>query len=151
MELYVALIGAIAIIVAPIITLIIQEWIQNRKYPSVGNRRDISGIWKGSTVQGNSRSVNISGILKAKTKKISGDAVVEWENSSMKLKFKGHFLDENHIHINYESDDKTIKNFGSQILKISSNGSKLEGLTIGYGSEAESIISGTTILNRLSK
>ncbi len=42
-----------------------------------------------------------------------------------------------------------IKNFGSQIFKINANCTKLVGVTMGFGNEAEEIISGTTILEKV--
>jgi len=147
----IALSAVLATVISPILTLLIKQVLENRNLPSISNTRNLTGNWKGETIQENERKVIISSSIKSKRKSIKGTAKISWEdNQNMELKINGHFLDENYIHINYMPKDTNIKNFGSQILRISSNANKLEGLTIGYGSEQEHIISGKTILDKIN-
>jgi hypothetical protein len=145
-----AIIGGAATILSAIITLIVKNWLDNAPYPSIKGKRSITGNWKGRTTQDDNKIVNVTGKITSKSKKIKGEARIEWEGEKyMDLKIKGNYLDEDHVLINYHSVDSNVKNYGSQILKISANCKKLQGYTIGFGSEAEEIIRGETILDKI--
>ncbi len=74
---------------------------------------------------------------------------MELQEVRVKIKFKGFYLDDDHILVNYVSEDSNIKNFGSQILKINADCNKLTGLTIGYGNVEEEIIQGNIVLTKI--
>ncbi len=145
----VAIIGGIATLVSPIATLLVKTYLDNKNYSTGGRKKKLSGQWRGVTTQSNGKVVNILVGLKSGTKILTGTAIVEFNNAKLNIRFKGYYLDENHIQINYFSLDSSIKNFGSQILRINANCTRLQGLTVGFGNEAEQIISGTTILEKI--
>lgn len=148
-EYLIAITGGIFTVIAPLLTLVITRYYDNKSYSSSGGKRNLSGDWKGATTQSNGKSVIVTGSIKSKIKTLTGIATVTHGNSSISVKLKGFYLDETHIQLNYVSSNEMIKNFGSQILKINANCTKLTGLTVGFGNEAEEIISGVTILEKV--
>lgn len=140
--------GVLATIIAPILTLLISNYFENKHFPPVRNRNRVVGQWKGETIQNTGERIEITANVNLKWRKIKGKATIRWEEELMTLNIKGRYLSENYIHIVYFSSDPNIKNFGSQLLRIDAKSKVLAGLTIGYGSEQESIISGSTKLEK---
>jgi len=145
-----ALISGVFTLIATLFGFFLKYQLKTKIYKASGRKRNLTGNWQGQTTLTNGHIATLtSGTIKSSSKSITGSTIVEYENQRFKIKFQGFYLDDDYISISYISDDENIKNFGSQILKINGNCTKLIGVTVGYGNVQEGIIEGRTVLNKI--
>ncbi|GBD88014.1 hypothetical protein BMS3Abin03_01948 [bacterium BMS3Abin03] len=144
-----AIISGCFTLAVTLLSFLLKQLSDTKIYSAAGKRRNLTGKWRGQTTQTNGRiALLTSGEIKSRSKSIKGSIIVELQEVRVKIKFKGFYLDDDHILVNYVSEDSNIKNFGSQILRINADCNKLTGLTIGYGNVEEEIIQGSIVLTK---
>lgn len=154
-EIIVGLIGGFTTIAAPLVAIKYQNYIDNKSYsyPSKSRIQFLNGEWEGETVQKGEitqeiKIVKLFSEIKTKGKNICGEGEVRWDNNVLKVNFKGGFINDYYIRLDYNSVKSHIVNFGSILFKLNSDTNKMVGSIVGYGNIEEGIITGTVTLNK---
>lgn len=113
----------------------------------------ILGNWIGTTVQttnikGNNVTVKLNVDFYWTISGIGGKAVVIGRGDPVSVRIKGNINKANFIILEYYNTTN-LTNFGNMILKLDSNGDKLEGVVIGFGNVSDKLILGKTELIRV--
>ncbi len=144
----VAIIGATATCIAPIVTLFIKNYFDNKEYIRIKGR-SIVGKWKGEVTQeyGSSEvSYKVTIELKKKGKKLLGTCRVEpheiLEKKSYNLVLNGALFTNEIFKIDYKNKDSNVKQFGTFLMKLLPEGDKIIGRFVGFGVRQEKLISG---------
>lgn len=133
-----------------LITHFLLQRIELGIYAPAGAHRNLSGKWAGETKQENGQTAILTScFIKSRRKTLRGTLIVEYGEHRLNIRFKGYYIDNDHIITAYTAVDHRIKNFGSQILNINSNCDKLSGYTIGHGNLEEELIRGNTVLKKI--
>lgn len=148
-----AIISGLFALVSSILTLTLKKYFDQRPINTIpaGRRQAITGTWKGKIYQEKGpkgEPIEYPGELKLKAgrKIVSGEFNIESGLTSKedKISFNasGGFLYDNFLQLNYFSKDKSKIHFGTVILKLNADATKLDGKFCGYGRITEDIISG---------
>lgn len=156
MDITKAIIAGIATITSAIITVLLKEYLGRRKEnyrkQSDERRKKISGRWNGKYQQvfeGNEVTIQINIELKVLSRgAINGIGNVSYGRYSFQVNIKGGFYLDDFLKLEYENSDKGIIQFGSFVLKLSSNAKEIKGHFVGYGHITEAIISGPVSLSK---
>lgn len=146
-----AVIGGLSTISASVLTLLVQGYLRSKKHVLPPNDRlaAIEGTWSGLTQQdrgpeGQPIAVELEAKLAVRRRSISGTAKVKWAKILLDVNLTGAFVTDSIIKLEYASTVSGVMNFGVLFLALSANGQTLKGMMLGYGSESERIVFGTT-------
>lgn len=149
-NLLLGILGIIGTVLAPIVTLFIKQYLDQRPLKNLSSqrRKSIEGNWKGTVthknpMQGWPKSVPIELKFSVKRKKVIGAGSYHSfvDSKERKWKLEGGFRTDQYLLLNYQNSDLSVIHFGSIILRLSSNGKIMSGNLIGYGPENEAVIS----------
>lgn len=152
-----AIIAGIATILSAAFTIIISEYLDQRKYKKVKKevREAINGKWKGiiqQTLNDNLQVFDADITFKVLSSgAITGIAKVPnpINNEMFFLDLKGGFYSEWFIKIDYESANKAILQFGTFIFRLSYDAARLEGYFNGHGHISGKIIAGPAYFEKV--
>jgi hypothetical protein len=154
--LLVGLLGAGATLLAPILTLFCQRYLESLQYKKQDLRRRsaLLGNWEGETLQemlpdNSLKRIKLRVHIILSGREVKGKSIIQWEGRSLKVDLSGGFIYEDIIKLDYKSVDPSIKNFGTALLVLSANGKTLNGRVLGFGSEEEAIVFGKTQLIKI--
>lgn len=151
MDIAKAIIAAIATILSSVLTLLIKEYFERRRFNKIGSeiRDAVYGKWTGQIHQalnGDKRIFETQLELKVSSAGvITGKAEVPHPNKNgvYYLSLDGGFYSERFLKINYENSNKAILQFGTFVFMLSPNADKLTGHFVGYGNISEAVIAGS--------
>jgi hypothetical protein len=150
--------GSVAII-APIITLLIKEWIEQKPFSKIsGRQKALIGMWRGSLKQaivreGTPAEMEITIKFIAKGKKILGSTTLTPPGFAQReLGFIGGFLHEQFVKLDYSNPDPTIMQFGCYVarLDVTEDQKVLDGRFVGYGPDTKEVVYGTALLKKVA-
>lgn len=149
-----AIIGGICVILAPILTLLLNNSIENRKYEVIGNR-DILGKWSGIIIQelGNSEiSFGVEFEFRNRGRKLYGtckvDAIDNPMDESHNLYIEGGLFENRFLKLEYKNTDENVIQFGTFLMELMPDGKKLIGRFTGYGHVSKKVVYGKITLNK---
>ena len=147
-----AIIAGVATIISAILTVVVKNYLDKKKeserYKNVGTaiQEAVSGKWKGDikqTLNSNAIFVQVDSTFKvSENGMIKGEIILPYENRIVKLLFTGGFYSLRFIKLEYENSNKAILQFGSIVLKLSDDSTRLKGHFVGYGHISGDIIAG---------
>ena len=149
-----AFVSGVLAIVAPIVTLLLKQYLDNRvKLPiAAGRRQALSGRWEGSLHQDrgpDGKPIDFPGSIdiSAGRKTVSGTLTIrldlDGQIEQAKFNLSGGFLHGVFLLLNYLPRDEATIQFGSIVLELDAAGNLLEGRFVGYGKITQAVISGT--------
>ncbi|SEH06301.1 Uncharacterised protein [Candidatus Venteria ishoeyi] len=74
--------------------------------------------------------------------------VSEVENHAFNISLTGGFLHERFLKLDYKNTNLAAVQFGSSLLTLSSDGTKLNGRFLGYGAKTERLVFGEIKLQK---
>lgn len=155
-----ALIGGVFTVVGPVATFLVIRYVDNRdkQVMPFGRRAIMTGKWSGTTVQefGDYSSLDLPIVLEAvaNRKTIKGEFRVQYPKHENRpahedeFSFKGGFLYDRFLQLDYISKAEGRIQFGSAILELSPSGEVLLGRYAGYGAFSKQIVAGYFKLRR---
>lgn len=157
-----AIISGIFVIVAPILAYIFTKHYENKDkdFLTISQSRKIAldGSWNGKVFQAewlNGQPINypFTITLDVSKKEIKGTGIVHFPMSkteihSFNISLKGGFLHDRFLKLDYKNTNQAAMQFGSLILNLSSDGKKLTGRFLGYGSKTEKLVFGELKLEK---
>lgn len=156
-----SIIGAIATLVAAIISPYISRILEYRKLSKISpqfnldRKKVLLGTWEGSYIQETGKPESIGErplelILKEEKGLIVGDVRIADRNP--KLKYEAHLInvifDGTLFKFDYVNKNSNTTHFGTMFGKISGNGEYIEGLFVGYGLLSEMFVRGNIYLEK---
>jgi hypothetical protein len=152
----VAIISGVFGIVSPITAYVVTRIYDRRVLGKiVGRRKALIGKWKGNIVQDSDRELGEMGIdmvFTSSGKVIEGDCEFIFPEGNrvrvIKLKFIGGFYHERFVKFDYTNPEDGVIQFGCAIMILASEGKRLEGRYVGYGSITNRIVSGTVVMHK---
>ena len=151
----VALIGATATIIAPVLTLFIKSRTEQKQLVAitVGRKTVLSGGWGGNILQrdnlhGSITEYPLSLSVEIKNKIVVGVAKWEISDSINKAEIVGGFYCERFLKFEYKNIDSSKLSFGYMILELSTNGDELNGAFLGYAPISGRLTSGDVKLKK---
>ena len=149
--------GAFAV-VAPILTLILKQYFDNRsKLPIPSGRREaITGRWQGMAHQEQGPQgpfdFPLTVELTAGRKILSGVLTIRYEidgrQEQAQFNVSGGFFHGSFLQLNYTPRDRATIQFGSVTALLDAAGKRLEGRFSGYGKITQTVVSGTVTLQK---
>ena len=154
------IIAGVSVILAPILTLLIKGYIDNRPiFPiPVGRRQAITGRWEGTCHQmpvstGETLDYSITADLIAGRKKVTGTFTIryEWNDQIIQEVFNvtGGFFYSRFLRLNYLARDESLIQFGSVVLELDAAATVFDGRYVGYGALTGEVVGGTLRLEKL--
>jgi len=145
----VAVIGLIGTVSAPIITLIVESWYEQRQYPVPAEKRlnYLVGNWKGKFLQKNDKGIPIvtetTASLINEGRIISGQALfTSFHGRATRLRLYNGVFDGNLLKLEYENEQGHVFQKGTIVGEMTAYGDTISGKFVGYSPEFKMIISG---------
>ncbi|MCF1459307.1 MAG: hypothetical protein LPH21_17695 [Shewanella sp.] len=154
-ELLIALISGVFVIAAPVVTMLISRYLDNKKKPKISGSRSESlvGIWEGIVSQAN-EGYRLGAKLNLSVKKntVVGDLTLS-QNEDEEAFFgeclvEGVVFNDRYLRINYTSKNRREVQFGSCLLELDDQGKNLLGSFLGYGKMSRKIVTGEVSLSK---
>lgn len=148
-----SIIGGATTLAAVIITPIVKNLIEDKKfYPISKDRRStLTGKWEGLVRQNlkenDERSFNVQLNIKVKGRRIIGTGVISSDNMHH-VELEGSFRNDRFLKMDYRNNELGVVQFGSFVFQLSGDSRQLQGLFVGYGHLSESIIHGDCLFNK---
>jgi hypothetical protein len=150
-----ALIGGVASVLAAIVAVALSRWLGDRDLKVLGGstRSNVEGRWTGHFDQptpapGFPVHVDLEAEFQLKRKRVVGTVDFDINGRHFKLDCKGGFYEDRILTLQYRNTERDVRQHGFIMVQLSANGRSLMGKFAGYGSEAESIVSGDAKLER---
>lgn len=132
--------------------------------PKIGRQAKLIGRWEGNFEQpeypGGALALEARVEFARSVGHIKGRAQVRTRLSkrhrggprevTVNLALSGRLPHSDFLKLEYQSVDPGVNQFGSMMLELNAEGTRLNGRFVGYGSISEAIISGTVALKKLS-
>jgi hypothetical protein len=152
-----AIIAGVVAIVAPIITLVAKEILEQKPFsPVTGRRKALVGKWHGILKEakgpgGKPLEVDLTFEFTKHRKRILGRTTFTLPGRATRtLDFTGGFLHEQFLKLDYNNPDPTVMQFGCYVAKLITTDDQkvLDGRFVGYGPDTGDIVHGTAVLNK---
>lgn len=152
-ELFDILLGVILIFAG----YFVNAWLDLRSLPkiSAARREALNGNWQGffnqDTVNNHpAKKIPIKVRIAAGRRVVKGEMRVTDSNMEFEFRFKGSFHGDEYLRLDYDATGKTqhAKDFGVVFMRLNDLANGLNGKINGYGSIAETLISGSVSLEK---
>jgi hypothetical protein len=118
-------------------------------------RRQIQGQWRGTTRQsagpdGTPIEVDLVTEITVSWRTVRTKTRMKGGGVELMSESKGGFVTDEYLKVDYKSIDSAKLNFGTTLLRLSADGARLTGQTLGYGFKSERIVHGEVELVKIA-
>lgn len=153
-----AIIGAVGAILAPLITILVQEILSQKRYKKTSRLKVLTeNSWKGMAIQefndqNDKIEIPFEMEFRRRFNKVYGNAKYDApegiEAMPGNMNIKGGFLKDKFLKLDFRNKKPEIEQFGVFIFEMNSYGKTLNGRYCGYGPSQEKVIHGKIELKK---
>lgn len=153
-----AIAAALITAVGGLVGVLAPKLLENLKFKSIPHQRraQLAGSWRGTTHQARGPSgepieVELITDISVSWRRVTTSTRMRGGGIELKSKAEGGFIWGDYLVAHYKNVNPALVNFGTVLLRLSSDGKRLNGRMVGYGARSEALVHGEVELIKVEK